>query len=217
MKKSKTQNIVYSAAFTSATGGLYISEFNSLLPLVDNPDFKPLLKQEVLENRYLKINAQSSRKKVVNLLIPRIESAFDGFWSIFRDSNTQEQALMLFYLTLKSVPIVYDLHLGVTLPSWKGSTRAFDLFTYQMKIDELGNRFSNVAKWSDATRRQIIDIYKRIIRDAGFLKDEAFTAPRMPEQFYCPFIKQKELWFLEACMIGQSDRERIINLCNSMS
>lgn len=216
MEKSKTQNITYSATFTSATGGLYIREFNALLPLIDHPECKSLLKQEVLENRLLKINAQSSRKKVVNLLIPRIESAFEGFWDIFRDANPQEQALMLFYLTLKSVPLVYDLHFGVTLPSWKGSSRTFDLFSYQMKIDELGNRFSNVAQWSDATRRQIIDIYKRILRDAGFLKEESFVAPRMSDQFYCLFVKQRDLWFLEACLVSQPERERITNLCNSM-
>ena len=216
MEKSKPKNITYSATFTSATGGLYIREFNALLPLIDQPDFIPLLKKEVLENRFLKINAQTSRKKVVNLLIPRIESAFPGFWDIFRDASPQEQALMLFYLTIKSVPLVYDFHFGVTLPAWRGSGRTFDLFSYQMKIDEMGNRFHNVSQWSDTTRRQIIDIYKRILRDVGFLKEESFVAPRMPDKFYCIFVKQRELWFLEACLVNQSDRERITNLCNSM-
>lgn len=212
MEQPKIKNTTYSATFTSATGGLYIREFNALRPLIDRPDFRAQLKKEVLENNYLQINAQSSRRKVINNLIPRIESAFEDFWHSFSDSQPQEQALMLFYLTLKTVPLVYDFHFGVTLPAWKGSGRTFDLFAYQMKIDELGNRFSNVAQWSDATRRQLIDIYKRILRDAGFLKEESLIAPRIPDQFYFIFLQNKAPWFLEACFVSQTERERIINL-----
>jgi len=203
-------NIIYSATFTSATGGLYLREISALLPLIQSEDYKTLLKAEILENRFIKINAQSSRKKVINLLLPRLSYAFKGFWDVFQTSSVQEQALLLFYLTIKAEPIVRDFHQEVTLPAWRGSARNFDPFSYQMKIDEIGNAHENVAKWSEETREQMVTIYKRILKETGFLKDDNLVLPRQPDEFYFAFVKNRETWFLESCFLSQSERERIV-------
>ena len=212
MKTTNQRNTIYSAGITSATGALFHREINALLPLIQSDDWHKLLKQETFDNKFLLINAESSRRKVINHICTRIKYSFPGFWEIYESSSPAHQALMLFYLVLNSVPVVYDFHFDVTIPNWKGSSRAFEPFNYQMKLDKLADEFEIVDKWFTSTRQQIIKIYKRMLKEAGFLNDDTLIQPRMTDEFYFPFLKNHQPWFLEACFLSQADCDRIINL-----
>jgi hypothetical protein len=207
----KNRNTVYSASRTSATGALFYREITALLPLLKQENFNDLLFQEVKENRYLQINAQSTRRRVINEIKNRLEYAFDGFFEQFEDSTPNEQVLMMFFLTLKSVPLIYDFHFDVTLSAWKGSSRVFDPFSYQMKLDEIGNGNETVREWAESTRKQILKVYKRMLKEAGFLKGVNLVKPVTSGDFFDSFIKNNELWFLEACFLTQTEREKLIN------
>lgn len=212
MKTSDQRNTTYSAAITSATGALYLREINALLPLIQSDNWKELLKQEMFENKLLLVNAETSRRKVIRHISSRIQYAFPEFWEIYASSKQDEQALMLFNLALNSVAVLYDFHFDVTIPAWKGSSRLFDAYSYQMKLDKLGDQFEEVDKWYATSRIQIIKIYKRTLKDAGFLRGDDLIQPRMKDEFFFPFLKNQQLWFLEACFLSQTDSDRITNL-----
>ncbi len=196
---------------TSATGGLFHREINALLPSLLSPDSEAELAREVKENNLLRINAQTTRSKVVSDIKRRIVAAFEGFWEVYTSSSEKQQALMLFFLILKSKPLFNDFHFEVTLPAWKGSTREFETYNYQMKIDEIGNEHENVRKYTESTREQILKIYRRMLKEAGLLKDNKFIKPNPGKEFFYPFIENGELWFLEACFLSQNEREKIMN------
>jgi len=210
MNNLKTKNTTYSASFTTATGGLFLREISALLPLLVSPDHKELLANEIRENRVLQINAQSTRNKVVNEINKRLSFAFPDFLDVFEFSPKPEKALLLFYLALKSEQLLYDFHFDVTIPAWKGSNRVFDPFKYNMKMDEIGNKDYSVREWAESTRKQILKIYKRMLKEAGFLKEDILIKPVFREGFFYPFIQNKELWFLEACFLSQTEREKVI-------
>lgn len=212
MKTSDQRNTTYSAAITSATGALYHREINALLPLIQSDNWKELLKQEMFENKLLLVNAETSRRKVISHVSSRIQYAFPEFWEIYASSKQDEQALMLFNLALNSVAVLYDFHFDVTIPAWKGSSRLFDAYSYQMKLDKLGDQFEEVDKWYATSRIQIIKIYKRTLKEAGFLHDDDLIQPRKSDEFFFPFLKNRQSWFLEACFLSQADCDRIINL-----
>ena len=212
MKSSNQRNIKYSAGFTTGTGALFHREINALLPLLPEDNFSELLKQEVSQNNALLINSEVTRRSVIGQISSRIKYAFEGFWEIYAPSSNSEQALLLFYLALNSIPVVYDFHFGVTIPAWKGSSRTFDWFNYQMKLDQLGDQSEIVDKWLPSTRHQIIKIYKRMLKESGFLNDDNLVQPRMADEFYFPFLKNRQAWFLEACFLSPTECDRITNL-----
>ena len=53
----------YTAAITG--GGFLFTETNALLPLLQSADREALLKDEKLNNRLLKINAETSRNRAI--------------------------------------------------------------------------------------------------------------------------------------------------------
>lgn len=217
MKTINLRNTKYSAGFTSGTGALFHREINALLPMLQSEDCNQLLKQEALENKVLLVNAEITRRKRINQIITRIKYTFPGFWEIYVSATNEEQALMLFYLALSSIPVVYDFHFDVSIPAWKGSSRSFDPFSYQMKLDQMGDQSVIVDKWFPSTRVQIIKIYKRMLKEAGFLHKSNLIQPKRNDEFYFPFLKNRQAWFLEACFLNQAECDRIVNLYNQQA
>lgn len=212
MKSTTQRNTIYSAGFTSGTGALFHREINALLPFLLSENAGEQLKQEVSQNNVLLINSEKTRKTAVRQINSRIKFAFPGFWGKYTSSSYEEQALMLFYLAISAIAVVYDFHVSVTIPAWKGSSRTFDWFNYQMRLDQLGDQNPVVDKWTPGTRYQIVKIYKRMLKEAGFLQDDKLIQPRKVDEFFLPFLKNKQAWFLEACFLSQADIERINNL-----
>ncbi|WP_289766567.1 BrxA family protein, partial [Bacteroides acidifaciens] len=56
-------NSPYSAAITG--GGFLFEETDALLPLLKSPDREALVKDELVNNRILHINAEKSRSKAI--------------------------------------------------------------------------------------------------------------------------------------------------------
>ena len=212
MKSINQRNTIYSAGFTAGTGALFHREINALLPILQGDNMSDLLKQEVAQNNVLLINSEVTRRIVIRQISSRKKYAFEGFWEVYEASTNSEQSLQLFNLALNSIPVVYDFHFNVTIPAWKGSSRTFDWFNYQMKLDQLGDQSEIVDKWQPSTRHQIIKIYKRMLKEAGFLNDDNLIQPRMVDDFYFPFLKNRQAWFLEACFLSVPECDRITNL-----
>ncbi|MBW8331139.1 MAG: DUF1819 family protein [Prolixibacteraceae bacterium] len=212
MKTTNQRNTTYSASFTAGSGALLHREINALLPLLQSDTADELLKQEVSQNNVLMINSESARRTMIRQISARVKYAFPGFWEIYATAKSADQTLMLFYLALNSIPLLYDFHFDVTLPAWKGSSRTFDQFNYQMKLDQLGDQFEVVDKWLASTRHLILKIYKRMLKEAGFLNDTNLIQPRKDDEFYFPFLKNRQPWFLEACFLSQAECDRITNL-----
>ncbi|HZL11860.1 MAG TPA: BrxA family protein [Prolixibacteraceae bacterium] len=212
MITSIQRNTTYSAGFTSGSGALYHREINALLPILLSDNYSERLKQEVTQNAVLMINSEVSRRTIVRQISSRIKYAFPEFWAIYASSSDTDQAMMLFYLALNSIPLLYDFHFDVTIPAWKGSSRTFDPYNYQMKLDQLGDQFEAVDKWVASTRKLILKIYKRMLKEAGFLHDDKLVLPRKEDEFFFPFMKNRQPWFLEACFLSQADIDRITKL-----
>lgn len=51
----------YTASFTA--GGILFNEFEAILPYLKKAEIKAFLQREIRENKYLRINTESARKK----------------------------------------------------------------------------------------------------------------------------------------------------------
>lgn len=202
----------YSASYTGA--GLLYHETESLYPLLIKPNADSLLRKEVKENKYLKINSESSRQRVSQEIRKRIQFADKDFWSFYRTGNEKEKRLLLFYLAMKAYKMVYDFHFNVTVPRALSLELEIDLYKYRMRLEEIASVEQNVAGWSEETWEKLITRYVFMLETAGLSEANRLTKPDVPSHFYCFFIGKEEYWILDSFFLKQHEKEAIIKNCN---
>ena len=201
----------YSASFTA--GSLLHKETSALLPLLQSEDAGQMIREEVINNKILHINSESARKRIVTELTKRIGTVPLSFWSFYADSTEEEQKLLLFFLCLKTYPLMFDFHFNVTLKQWNSSSQIVDPYYYHMEIEEIAAKDEAVDKWTDTTRRKAISVYLSILRDVKLLnKQSLLQSVSSADCFWHFFISNQELWFLDACLLSNYEKERIIQI-----
>ena len=123
----------------------------------------------------------------------------NDFWIYFFGWNENEQKLALFYLCLKTYPLIFDIHFEVTLKKFKLGA-PLDTYSIQMQIDEIASSDEDVATWSDSTYKKINVQYRKALKDVGLWNGERLLeATNASSQFWNYFKDHQEGWFLSAC------------------
>lgn len=199
----------YSASFTA--GSLLHKETTALLPLLQSDNAEQRIREEVKNNEILHINSESARKRIVFEVIKRKNSVYPAFWDFYALSSEEEQKILLFFLCLRTYPLMFDFHFNVTLRVWNSSSQMIDPYYYQMEVEEIGIRDEVVAGWSDVTKKKAIRVYLRILKEIKLLdKNNRLQAIDMVDQFWSYFVRNQYLWFLEACLLSNLQKERLI-------
>lgn len=201
----------YSASFTS--GGLLLTEFEALLPVLLGSNVDTELKDEVAENRLLQLNAESTRKRIIGEIRKRATNFDNDFLSFFSAAGNDERKLLLFYIVLKTYKLVFDFHFDVTIPNWKRGNISIDPYNYQMKLDELSAANTEVDAWSELTKKKVVSVYIVMLNQSGLSKDKNLTKVIIEDNFWCYFIGRGDSWFLDACLLSSDTRDRINTLC----
>ena len=110
MNKNKSP---YTAAITG--GGFLYEETLALLPSLQAEDSERLLHEEAVNNNLLHINAETSRKKAIMEIKRRYESVPASFWNDFKNMDSKDQRVALFYVILKTYKICFDFHVNVAI------------------------------------------------------------------------------------------------------
>lgn len=190
----------YDANFTA--GGIFFNEFSNLKEYLLEEDFENIVKNDIEENKILAITTLSARKRIVSEIIRRHQVMPVDFWEFFQSLNEQETKLALFYVCLKTYPIVFDLHFQVTVRKQK---LGLDLEEYdlQMRLDELSSTAADVESWSDTTLKKINTQYRKALKDVGLYKGTKLIKATnfFNDVFWSYFKDNDETWFLEACFI----------------
>lgn len=200
----------YSAAFTS--GGILYREINSVLPLIILQDKINLLNREKLENKYLSINSEASRKRVLQEIIKRVQSVKDDFWQLYINVQEDQKRLMLFFLCLNTYAIIKAFHFDVTLTNWRTLNRAVDIFGYKMKLDEIAGIDKDVDSWTDNTKQKVLTVCIRMLNEAGFTDHNLLVKPQLSSELSSYFILHDKSWFLEACFLNEHERKALIDI-----
>jgi hypothetical protein len=201
--KKVKDNSTYTASFTAAS--LLLNEFLNMEEILCAKDFDGLMEQEVKNNEFLGIKTEAGRKRVVQEIRKRHENAPKDFWEMFFNAEEAEQKLALFYLCLKTYPLVMDFHLEVTLRKWKSKSLKLDAIDLQMRLDEIASIEDEVMEWSEQTQRKTITVYKRMLTEAGLLKrNELQKSRNINSDFWNYFIELGESWLIEACFYNRN-------------
>ena len=204
-------NSTYTGSF--AAGSLLHKETNAILPLLLLELSDALLKQEIQQNNLLKINSESARKRTVMEIQKRFSVTNKSFWDFYVNRNEEEQKLLLFYQCLRVYRLMFDFHFNVTIKQWNSSTPQVEPYHYQMELNEIAGRDEKVYKWTDLTKQKVISVYMRILKDVNLLDPKTYqlkTIVVSDESFFAYFIKVKDLWFLDACLLSAQSKKHII-------
>ena len=83
MIKKNKNNSPYTAAITG--GGFLFEETNLLLPLLQSEDRVAMLKEEMVNNRILQINAEKSRENNIREIVRRYDTMPVRFWEDYKE------------------------------------------------------------------------------------------------------------------------------------
>lgn len=199
-------NSPYTAAITG--GGFLFSETKVLLPLLQSADRETLLKDEKLNNRLLKINAETSRYRAIMEIARRYDAMPASFWADYLAMNEEDQHVALFLVILKTYKICFDFHINVTMRKWNSISKTLVSDDIDMEFNEVSARDEFVDSWSDKTKRKVAGAYLTILRKVGILDKEDNLHPLSASNFDY-YIINGEQWFLEACLLQPYQIENI--------
>ena len=191
-------NSPYIAAITG--GGFLFTETNALLPLLQSNEREELLKDEKLNNRLLKINAETSRYRAIVEIARRYDTMSASFWIDYQSMNEKDQMVALFFVILKTYKICFDFHINVTMRKWNSISKSLVYDDIDMEFNEVSARDEFVDSWSDKTKRKVASAYLTVLRKVGILDKEDNLHPLSASNFDY-YITIGEQWFLEACLL----------------
>lgn len=200
----------YSASFTA--GSLLYKETTALLPLLLSNDAEMLIKEEIKQNNILRINSESSRKRTISEVVKRISFADASFRIFYANRSETEQKLLLFYLCLKVYKLMFDFHFNVTLSQWNSSVQEVKSYLYQMELNKISGKDETVENWKELTKKKAVSSYLKILKDIQMIGAGNFTLKAIvaEDDFFYWFIKQQELWFLDACLLSSQRKKQLI-------
>ena len=191
-------NSPYTASITG--GGFLFEETNILLPLLQSDDREALLKDEKLNNRLLKMNAETSRYRAIMEIARRYDAMPSAFWGDYQSMSIDDQRIALFFVILKTYKICFDFHINVTMRKWNSISKSLVYDDIDMEFNEVSARDEFVDSWSDKTKRKVASAYLTILRKVGILDQEDQLHPLSASNFDY-YITIGEQWFLEACLL----------------
>jgi hypothetical protein len=188
----------YTAAITG--GGFLFEETKILLPLLQSDDREALLKDEKINNRLLKMNAETSRYRAIMEIARRYDAMPSSFWIDYQTMSTEDQQVALFFVILKTYKICFDFHINVTMRKWNSISKSLVYDDIDMEFNEVSARDEFVDSWSDKTKRKVASAYLTVLRKVGILDQEDQLHPLSASNFDY-YITIGEQWFLEACLL----------------
>lgn len=196
MTKAKSK---YSASMTGC--GFVFNEFNSVLPLLLSSNSKELMKQEVINNQYLMMNSENTRKRCVSELQKRFAAVPESFWQYYMNLTDEDKRIALLYSLLKAYAILKDLHQNVVQPQWNSIDKTLNGDNLLVEIYNIASGDVFVDSWSEQTKQKIVSWYQTVLFQVGMLSraDQRLRQVRLADDTW--FREEGETWFLEACLI----------------
>lgn len=192
-------NTSYNSSFTA--GGLLHQEFLAIKSIITADNFLQLIDIEEQENRYIGIKSLGARKRIIPQIKARVVSVDPGFWDEFYTWSDKEQKLGLFYVSLKTYRLIFEIHWEVALKKFKTGDQLDD-YSVTMFMDELASKNEDMASWSEKTFKKVNSRYRKALLDSGLMRGKKLIRPQGIHDSYWEYFKSNnENWFLEACFI----------------
>ena len=204
-------NSPYTSAFT-ACSFLY-SEFNAVLPLLKSDNSSQLLKEEIENRYYIKVNNEVSAKRIIAEFVRRYNAVPQDFWSWYDCLEESAQRAALLYVIIKTYRLIFDFHINVTIKKWNSVNHTLTSNDLQLALLDISANDEFLDSWSEQTKKKLMSAYLTILRQADMLDsktNELRSLRLMPHEFKY-YVENGELWFLDACLLTPLEKVNVIN------
>jgi hypothetical protein len=191
----------YSASITGC--GFMYEEMRALLPMLMSSDRDLLLKEELRTGEHLMMSSERARSRAIPEFVKRYNAVPKSFWAWFLTLNDKSQRVAMFYVILKTYKIVFDLHINVVMEHWRGVEQRVTKNDLMMEFNEISARDAFVESWSENTKEKVSSSVCSILRKVGLMEEKNFDLKSVDfSEIDCSYyIRNNELWFLEACFL----------------
>lgn len=202
-------NSPYSAAMTGC--GFMWEEMTNVLPLLMSDDSEALLKQEIIENNYLMMRTEQTRKRAVAEFVKRYKAVPMYFWESYKGFSKEAKIVAMYFVNLKCYKLFYDLHLNLVLKKWNSVHQSITKQDVLVEINEIAANDEFVCGWSEITKGKVASSFLSFLKKTGFVKDLSGTLSPiyLSDEEFAFYMKLGEAWFLDACLLQQYEINRI--------
>ncbi len=197
----------YSVSFTA--GSLLLDETNRILKYILNDELE-LKKEEIIKKNIIKINSESARKRVLQEIRLRARKVNKSLWGKFANASLKDKKILLFYVVVKTYPILSDFVKDVIIDKWKSLKLDIADREIEVFLDKKSSEHPEIEDWSESTREKVIQVIKRIMKEAGLLVNNQLKPLESADHFWKFFVQLGDPWFLDYALLNREQRERII-------
>ena len=207
-----THNSPYSASFTAA--GMMYSEMLVVVPMLLKSNDPQTINSLVEDSSLLKIKSVSARKRVMVEFTRRFGAVSPDFWTAFLGLPEAEQRLALFFVLLKTYPLLFHFQTSLALPKYSSIDRRLSARDVLFTLEELAAADPFVDSWTDLTRGKIASSFVTMLKQGGLidLTTGELAQPQVPDDAFIPYVKSGDIWFLQTCFLPQYKVQQIKQL-----
>jgi len=143
-------------------------------------------RRAAIDDDLLMIQALSSRKRVIQELIKRLDTLSTSENSFLINSTPTEQNLLLWVAVCRAYQFADDFSRGVLAERMKGSSRVITRGVIEDFCDEQAVTHPELHKISDQTHIRMRNQFLQMVREAGLIDD----AGRIQRVFISPELKK---------------------------
>ena len=202
------QNTTDSYLLSFTAGGLLLEETDSLSSYLNDKKID-LIKNEIVNNKYLKTNSESARMRIIHEIKTRYNAVGSDVFSLYQDLDQNEKKIFIFYTCLKTYRLVFDFIFDVVIERWLSGNKSLNIDDSLYFLDKKSSDHIEVENLADSTVKKIGSVMIKMLKDVGMIDDGKLFALEASNTFWANFIRINETWFLQACLLNSEKRDEI--------
>jgi hypothetical protein len=92
----------------------------------------------------------------------------------------------------------------VTVQRFLAADRLVVQYPYEVELDRLGEEVPKIRDMTDHTRRKVITVYLRMLREARLMRGDELQQPVVSNLLWMYFVDLNARWFITACFIRKA-------------
>jgi hypothetical protein len=194
----------------SNVGGLMIDDAIRVFNYLANTDLTDFLDTQI--QQILPIKTESSRRRIFQELLRRFLQMDKLVVDYFVQAERKEQIVILYYSVLKSYQLLFDVVFQVLIPKYGRGDKMLtqmDVFAF---LDSKVLEQPQIEKWGIRTRKNMAGIVLMMLKEVGIQQKQQIMPLNGSKELWHIFVKSNEFWMLDAVLLTNDDKQRIINL-----
>ena len=202
------QNTTDSYLLSFTAGGLLLEETDSLSSYLNDENID-LIKNEIADNKFLKTNSESARKRIIHEIKIRYNAVGNDVFSLYKDLDQNEKKIFIYFTCLKTYRLVFDFIFDVVIERWLSGNKILNIDDSLFYLDKKSSNHREIENLADSTVKKIGSVMIKMLKDVGMLKDGTLCELEASNDFWNNFIRINEPWFLQACLLNSERRDEI--------